>query len=113
MLVTIKTVMERLTEGGPCSDGRCVIDRLIPASGVALQINGSHADPHRRINCVHVEVFLAIGAPEAGIFTIEFVEGKFRKATGWMMVKVVWGRSLEHRGVEWWTRWNCDRTWGW
>ena len=112
ILVTIKTIMEILTESGPCSDGRCVIDGLIQASGVALQIHGSHADPHRRIKCVHVEAFLAIRTPEAGIFTIEFVEGKFRKTTGWMMVKVVWGRSLEHRGMEWWMRWNCERRWG-
>ena len=112
MLVTIKTIMERLTEGCPCSDGWCVVDGLIPASSIALQIHGSNADPERRINYVHVKVFLAIGTPKAGILTIEFVEGKFRKATGRMMVKVVWGRSLEHRGMEWWMRWNCERRWG-
>jgi len=59
-----------------------------------------------------VKIFLAIGTLETGIFTIEFVEGKFGKATGRMMRKIVWGRSLEQRGWKWWTRRNCERRWG-
>jgi len=42
-----------------------------------------------------MKIFLAIGTPETGIFTVEFVEGEFGMATGRMMRKIVWGRSLE------------------
>jgi len=45
-----------------------------------------------------MEMFLAIGTPEMGIFTVKFVEGKFGKATGRMMRKIVRGRSLEQWG---------------
>ena len=70
MLVTIETIMKRLTKSCPGIYGWCVIDGLKPARSIAFQIHGSHANPHRGINCVHVEVFLAIRALEAGIFTI-------------------------------------------
>jgi len=99
MLVTIKAIMERLTEGGPCSDGWCVIDGLIPASSIALQIHGSNADPERRINDIHVKIFLAIGTPETRIVTVEFVEGEFGKTTGGVRGRsiVVGVRSGEQR----------------
>jgi len=59
-----------------------------------------------------VKIFLAIGTLETGIFTSEFVEGKYGKATSRMMRKIVRGRSLEQWGWKWWTRWDCERRWG-
>ena len=109
MLVTIKAIMERLTECGPGSDGRCIIDGLIPASSIALQIHGSNTNPERWINDVHMEIFLTIGTPETRIVTVEFVEGEFGKTTGMMMRKIVWGWSLEQWGWKRQTRWNCEQ----
>lgn len=87
VLITVKTRMQRLTEGLPRCYSRCIVDGFIPTGSVTLQIPRTNANPHRRINVVHIEILLTVGTPKARVLAIELVEWKFRKTTvrlvGW------------------------------
>jgi hypothetical protein len=78
MLISVKLVMEELAEGFPGSILELMLDRLVPEIGRALEVHFGNAEPHRLIDLIHGEVFLAAAATAARIFTVEFGKQKLR-----------------------------------
>jgi len=81
MLVTIETIMQQLTEGGPSGSTNLGFDGLELVCCRAFQIMFRHADPQRLLHAIHSEILLTTTTPQAWIVTVEFGEGKLGKAT--------------------------------
>jgi hypothetical protein len=130
LLIAIKTIVQGLAEGGPVITNGGVLNGLIPDCCGTLNIHGGDTDPKGGIDRIHVEVALTAGTPEARIFTIEFVEGKFGQTSSeaWV-VKIIGVRRRcdrkARRNVKWWwtlplvgrgirmNMWRCKMEWGW
>lgn len=71
MLILAKAFTNHITQGGPISLWDLVVDRLKPTLGCCDEIHCGNANPHRRMNRVHVEVVVGLGNPQLGCGTIE------------------------------------------
>ena len=81
MLVTIKAIVQQLTECGPRGIAKLGFDGLKPTSSRTLQIMLGHTDPQGFLDTIHGEILLTATTPQAGIVTVKLGERKLRKAT--------------------------------
>jgi len=103
MLVTIKAIVQQLTECGPRGIAKLGFDGLKPTSSRTLQIMLGHTDPQGFLDTVHGEILFTATTPQTRIITIEFRKGQLRESTRGCRVVVVVrrfvGRKIGRKSV--------------